>query len=694
MPLKDALPPSEQAAADYNTAWRLCFGAFKGKGERSAIEKARVLFRQAADAFESRGESVALAKAYSGLSLAAGLLCNGEESLSANLRSVELLDEIARNAGKADPADSVWLVKGLRGLAESAPTHEERLGYATRGLALLPKLVKAKPDSWLKYYEALLNRASGSAVARLRPRTDAALASSEKHFRKAISLFEKIEDSEKNLVSHGKSYRELSRTLRAMAGGARLKGKTADSARHLKSAEAAARKAIELYQEAEDSSEWNHFHLAKILRDMGKPRLALAECLEAVKLLEEGRKKVTEDDNRISYLMDKLAVYDLGVCLADELDLCETGFDLSQRCKARVFLERFREKMPVRPSRDFGTIPDHRDLRKFLKADEGLIEYHLGRHAVSIFVLTAGGLKSARVPRSRLEVERMVRNFQGFIQQTPTEMTAALADMGLKELTAILVEPVAAHVASCRRLYVVPSGDLSYLPFAALPLPDGKRFIERWEASYLPSASMLPQFVSRGTGSRDRKLLAVANPTGELWDAEDEAREVAATFPASAVAVGAEATKKALADVGGATHVHIACHGQYSSDESLGSYLVLAPSADDDGILGVGEILDLPLNGVDLAFLSCCKSAHGRHKGGDEFAGVHRAFLFAGARAVVVTLWDIEDAITRKLVVSFYGHLKAGLPKSEALHRAKLEVLKRQPHPFYWAAFKLVGDPV
>src|ERR1019366_3509241 len=96
-----------------------------------------------------------------------------------------------------------------------------------------------------------------------------------------------------------------------------------------------------------ETSQWNHYHLAKILRDLGQPQAALAECLEAVEVLEEGREKISEDGNRISYLNDSLAIYDLGVCLAEEREMSETGFDLSQRCKARVFLERFRGKIPV-----------------------------------------------------------------------------------------------------------------------------------------------------------------------------------------------------------------------------------------------------------------------------------------------------------------------------------------------------------
>ena len=74
-----------------------------------------------------------------------------------------------------------------------------------------------------------------------------------------------------------------------------------------------------------------------------------------------------------------------------------------------------------------------------------------------------------------------------------------------------------------------------------------------------------------------------------------------------------------------------------------------------------------------------------------------RAFLYAGAESVVVSLWNVNDIATATLMKAFYKNLKQGLSKDEALRQAKLTLIRGQQqawqHPYYWAAFVLVGDP-
>ena len=79
--------------------------------------------------------------------------------------------------------------------------------------------------------------------------------------------------------------------------------------------------------------------------------------------------------------------------------------------------------------------------------------------------------------------------------------------------------------------------------------------------------------------------------------------------------------------------------------------------------------------------------------------GLRRAFLYAGARTLVTSLFEVPDEQTRELMGRFYGALKAGRGKLEALHGAQLELLRQRraaggaAHPFFWASFVLVGDP-
>ena len=74
--------------------------------------------------------------------------------------------------------------------------------------------------------------------------------------------------------------------------------------------------------------------------------------------------------------------------------------------------------------------------------------------------------------------------------------------------------------------------------------------------------------------------------------------------------------------------------------------------------------------------------------------GLTRAFQYAGARSVLASLWSVGDESTGKLMERFYGYLKQGQSKAEALRNAQLDLLRSEEysHPFHWAGFELVGD--
>lgn len=144
--------------------------------------------------------------------------------------------------------------------------------------------------------------------------------------------------------------------------------------------------------------------------------------------------------------------------------------------------------------------------------------------------------------------------------------------------------------------------------------------------------------------------------------------------------------------------VHFAAHGLLNENAPPYSGIVLSlppagkREAVEDGLLQVYEIFNLKLN-ADMVVLSACETGLGKEVRGEGMVGLTRAFLYAGAQAVVVSLWKVADVSTAELMVRFYRHLKAGMSKAEALRRAKLGLLEegRIVHPFHWAPFILVG---
>jgi CHAT domain-containing protein len=174
-----------------------------------------------------------------------------------------------------------------------------------------------------------------------------------------------------------------------------------------------------------------------------------------------------------------------------------------------------------------------------------------------------------------------------------------------------------------------------------------------------------------------------------LTAAEYEARTVANLFGAVPL-VGTAATKKAVvAAMPRSRLIHLASHGLLDSGEAeIPGALVLA-SPHGDGLLTAREIARLPLH-TDLVVLSACSSGGGRITG-DGVIGLARSFLAAGAKGVVVSLWEVDDEATAFLMTEFYGHLKRAGNRAGALREAMLATRDRYPDPGMWAGFIFIG---
>ena len=107
------------------------------------------------------------------------------------------------------------------------------------------------------------------------------------------------------------------------------------------------------------------------------------------------------------------------------------------------------------------------------------------------------------------------------------------------------------------------------------------------------------------------------------------------------------------------------------------------------------DIYNLSLN-ADLVVLSACETGIGELKRGEGIISLARAFAYAGAKSIVTTLWSVDDARTKDLMVFFYRNLLQGMPKDEALARARSDYFEKykgaNAHPYFWAGFVGIGD--
>ena len=231
---------------------------------------------------------------------------------------------------------------------------------------------------------------------------------------------------------------------------------------------------------------------------------------------------------------------------------------------------------------------------------------------------------------------------------------------------------------------IVPHGPAHALPWAYLT--------RDWEASGggPPAVSVVPALavvdrLSKRPPTGSRGSVVIGNPTGDLAHAKAEAEEVADVLRIKPL-IGSAATTKALNTAASKARVlHLACHATFDADNPLDSHIVLA-----DGPWSARDALSRQLD-ADLVVLSACETGVSGTLAGEELAGLSQAFLHAGSRGVIVSLWPVSDAAAAELMRVFHTHWAAEAPAAVALRAAAEAVRSEREHPWYWAAFALVG---
>lgn len=314
-----------------------------------------------------------------------------------------------------------------------------------------------------------------------------------------------------------------------------------------------------------------------------------------------------------------------------------------------------------------------------LEADEVQVHFVHGARTILALVV-AGSDTPARIVRleSRAALEAM-------LAEIALEDDTAPATSSLARLRAALVEPldVAPRV---RRVTFVPTGQLAGVPFGAL-LPEK-------DVTLTPSATV-DQLLRLGQTGAATGILAVGDPASE-----DGARLPGAAVEAAAVGdvhlVGADATEPRLrALLARETRwraVHLACHGLIDPVHPLRSSLALAPSATEDGLWTVSEILASKVPS-DLVVLAACSTAQARTFEQEGRIGFVHAFFVAGATRVLASLWDVDDEATHALMLHLYEALDRGVAPDRALREAQAQVRARPrfAHPAFWAGWQLWG---
>jgi hypothetical protein len=338
---------------------------------------------------------------------------------------------------------------------------------------------------------------------------------------------------------------------------------------------------------------------------------------------------------------------------------------------------------------------------------EILLSYFVGREHAMLWVVDRDGARFQRLAVSPSEIERRVDRFVRTAGEPAASLDGRAPGEGEAEALARMLLPDA--LPERRRLLVAPDGPLHHLPFAALR-PRGRALIEDHEVVVVPSAtalelmrrSMAP-IAAEGFLGLGAPVAVGADPAFRaLPHAREGLERLAALFPEEgrALAVGAGFTRKGLRELPleRYRYVHVATHGWLDAVDPRHFGLVLSPSGNEGGsdLLSLRDVLGLRLR-AELVVLSACRSGQGELVRGEGLVSMTRAFLHAGARSVLVSLWDLDDRSTADFMELLHAELRRGLGTAQALRRAQLAFLgsdrPARRHAYRWAPFVLIGDP-
>ncbi|MEM1247869.1 MAG: CHAT domain-containing tetratricopeptide repeat protein [Acidobacteriota bacterium] len=377
----------------------------------------------------------------------------------------------------------------------------------------------------------------------------------------------------------------------------------------------------------------------------------------------------------------------------DEDRLAAVGLDAAtvERARERRAGALRREGAASQPSADGVLEPRSVDvalLQESIPEDATLVEYFLARGQVYVALaarerLEVRALGSARsaLEAQRLLAFRLTRSAESLDLSAPVDRRV---QKSVESLHAQLVSP---WIDDCPTpsLVFAPHGFLHRVPFHALQQGEHAPLgIERL-VSYAPSGSIL-QICRRREASLGTGALVLGYADADAPQLEAEANAVAKHVEGSRLYLGTEATRSCLSDESEkARFVHVASHCHFRVDNPLYSGLRLAD----------GELTALDLHRArlvaDLVSLSGCSTGHSTLVGADEQLGLVRGALFAGARCVLATLWDVADSVGAAFIDEFYRQVGQGVSLDQALRSTMTGVRETSPNPFYWAPFVLLG---
>jgi CHAT domain-containing protein len=405
---------------------------------------------------------------------------------------------------------------------------------------------------------------------------------------------------------------------------------------------------------------------ARTWRVVGRADAALADYHAALREIRKQQEKATE----ITPAFLDVAAQTIDETIDLHLDRGEVAaaFDAADRAHAMAAGGYRRVAVPA------GTV---------------VLEYAMLPDSLAIFCVTTNEIAVTRIPIARAVLAKRVASFIRKLQ-TRQELS-----QDAQSLHTLLIAPFTSRIDGMAELVIVPDRQLSMLPFAALH--DGTNYlVEKIAIRVAPSAATPPPTTNHQPATGPATVIAdpsTARAPRLPWSLH-EADNIAAMYGTATIA-GADATRaRVLQAIESSALIHYAGHA--NSDIASYGALLLASAANDSDLLTTSDIARLKLHARPLVVLSACGTMAGETTHIAGMPSVSRAFLGAGARAVVGTLWEVDDDLASELFLRFHERLRAGEVPASALRDAQIAMLQtsdpRRSHPSSWSAVEVLSN--
>ncbi len=281
-----------------------------------------------------------------------------------------------------------------------------------------------------------------------------------------------------------------------------------------------------------------------------------------------------------------------------------------------------------------------------------------------------------------------------------------------------------------KTLYISADGVYNQISLNTLKKTDGDFILNRYDIILVGNSKDVIGLKSQKTGASKKTAFllgfpdyggdAVASLPGTKLEVENIGKILKIGGYQITPYLQKAATEGVVKAMKGPSIVHIATHGYFQADVDqasvgvhqenaknnplLRSGILLAGASptikgeampnlesNDNGVLTAYEAMNLSLDGTDMIILSACETGLGDVRAGEGVYGLQRAFLVAGAKAMVMSLWKVDDAATQALMTNFYTNLAKGNSRTKAFKQAQLQLMTKFKEPYYWGAFVMMG---